>query len=75
MDKFVSSRFDYEKLENLLNALGATPKDLKPAIMLMKKRVFDLNNGQPYYNLEVDSSNYKNTGVALAWWEDHWEAG
>ena len=75
LDKFVSSQFDYNKLEDLLNALGATPKDLKSAINLMKKSVFELNDGMPYYNLEVDSSNYKNTGVALAWWEDHWEAG
>jgi hypothetical protein len=75
LDKFVSSKFDYNKLEDLLNALGATPEDLESAINLMKKSVFDLNDGYPYYNLEVISSNYKNTGVALAWNEDHWEAG
>lgn len=58
-----------------MNALGATPKDLESAIELMKKSVFELNDGDPYYNLEVDSPNYKETGVALAWWGDHWEAG
>ncbi len=75
LDKFVSRKFNYSKLEDLLNALGATPKDLESAINLMKKSVFDLNDGYPYYNLEVTSSNYKETGVALAWNEDHWEAG
>ena len=75
LDKFVSSKFGYQKLEDLLNALEATPEDLKPAINVMKKSVFELNDGEPFYNLEVTSSNYKETGVALAWNEDHWEAG
>lgn len=76
LDKFVSSTFDYQKLENLLNALGATPEDLKPAIDLMKNDVFDLNDGEPFYNLTVESPKYsKSSGVALAWWDDHWEAG
>jgi len=75
LDKFVSSKFGYQKLEDLLNALEATPEDLEPAINVMKKDAFELNDGEPFYNLEVTSSNYKETGVALAWNEDHWEAG
>jgi len=75
LDKFVSSKFGYQKLEDLLNALEATPEDLEPAINVMKKDAFELNDGEPFYNLVVTSSNYKDTGVALAWNEDHWEAG
>ena len=74
LDKFVSSKFVSQKLEDLLNALEATPEDLKPAINVMKKSVFELNDGEPFYNLVVTSSNYKETNVALAWNKDHWEA-
>ena len=78
LDKFVSKPFDYERLEDLLNALGPIkPQKLDKAIDMMKTSAFELNGGDPFYNLIVHSSNYSDDsqGVALSWDDRKWNAG
>lgn len=79
LDKLVSKPFDYEKLEDVLNALGPVkPQKLSRAIDMMKSQGdFDLNGGDPFYNLEVLSDNYSDgsEGVALSWDGRKWQAG
>jgi len=77
LDTLVSKPFGYEKLEDILNALGPIePTDLDKTIDMMKTSVFELNDGYPFYNLEVRSNNYNDDGVALSWEDDGtWRAG
>ena len=79
LDKLVSRPFDYEKLEDVLNALGpVTPKKLDAAIDMMKDSSdFELNGGDPFYNLIVHADNYSpdSEGVALSWQRKKWVAG
>jgi len=76
LDTLVSKPFGYEKLEDILNALGPIePTTLSKAINMMKTSVFELNDGDPFYNLITHSSKYTDKGVALSWEDDHWMAG
>jgi len=76
LDTLVSEPFGYEKLEDILNALGPIePTTLSKAINMMKTSVFELNDGDPFYNLITHSSKYTDKGVALSWEDDHWMAG
>jgi hypothetical protein len=79
LDTLVSKPFDYEKLEDVLNALGPIqPKKLSRVIDSMKNGGgFYLNGGDPLYNLEVHFKNYTDDskGVALAWDGKKWQAG
>jgi hypothetical protein len=76
LDTLVSKPFGYEKLEDILNALGPIePTTLDKAIDMMKTSVFELNGGDPFYNLIVHSNKYTDEGVALSWEDDHWRAG
>ena len=77
LDTLVSKPFDSAKLEDILNALGPIePMKLESAIDMMKTSVFELNDGYPFYNLEVRSNNYTDKGVALSWEDDDtWRAG
>ena len=77
LDTLVSKPFDSAKLEDILNALGPIePMKLESAIDMMKTSVFELNDGYPFYNLEVRSNNYTDKGVALSWEDDGtWRAG
>ena len=77
LDTLVSGPFGYEKLEDILNALGPIePTTLDKAIDMMKTSVFELNSGDPFYNLIVHSNKYTDKGVALSWEDDGtWRAG
>jgi uncharacterized protein YoaH (UPF0181 family) len=77
LDTLVSGPFGYEKLEDILNALGPIePTALDKAIDMMKTSVFELNGGDPFYNLIVHSNKYTDKGVALSWEDDGtWRAG
>jgi hypothetical protein len=77
LDTLVSGPFGYEKLEDILNALGPIePTTLDKAIDMMKTSVFELNGGDPFYNLIVHSNKYTDKGVALSWEDDGtWRAG
>jgi hypothetical protein len=80
LDKLVSKPFDHERLEDILNALGPIkPKNLDKVIDIMKNGGgFDLNGGDPFYNLEVNFKNYSDDskGIALSWSNNKkWEAG
>jgi len=78
LDKLVSKPFDYERLEDILNALGPIkPNMLNKAIDTMKTTAFELNDGEPFYNLTVRADNYSDDskGVALRWDDTKWVAG
>jgi hypothetical protein len=78
LDKFVSKPFDYEKLEDLLNALGPVkPQKLDKAIDMMKMSSFELSGDNNFWNLIVQTDNYSDDseGVALSWDGRKWEAG
>ena len=76
LDKLISSSFDYDMLEDILNALGPIePKMLNKAIDAMKSKGedFDLEGD----NLIVRAGNYSDDseGVALGWNDVKWTAG
>jgi hypothetical protein len=75
LDKLISQPFDYERLEDVLNALGPIkPEMLENAIDAMKsKGEFDLEDD----NLIVRADNYSDDseGVALGWNDEKWTAG
>lgn len=78
LDKFVSKPFDYERLEDLLNALGPVkPQKLEKAIDMMKIDSLDLTGENDFWNLVVYSNNYSDDseGVALSWDGRKWNAG
>jgi hypothetical protein len=78
LDKFVSKPFDYERLEDLLNALGPVkPQKLDKAISMMKIDSLDLSGENNFWNLVVYSNNYSDdsNGVALSWDGRKWNAG
>jgi hypothetical protein len=76
LDKLVSKPFGYSKLEDFLNHSGPIePEELGAAIDVMSNSVFELNDGEPFYNLIVRSNKYKDEGVALAWEGNQWSAG
>lgn len=75
LDKLISQSFDYDRLEDILNALGPIePEMLENAIDAMKsKGEFDLEED----NLIVRADNYSDDseGVALGWNGNKWTAG
>jgi hypothetical protein len=75
LDKLISQPFDYDRLEDILNALGPIePEMLENAIDAMKsKGEFDLEVD----NLIVRADNYSDDseGVALGWDGTKWTAG
>ena len=75
LDKLISQSFDYDMLEDILNALGPIePEMLDKAIDAMKsKGEFDLEGD----NLIVRAGNYSDDseGVALGWNDEKWTAG
>jgi hypothetical protein len=75
LDKLISQPFDYERLEDVLNALGPIkPEMLENAIDAMKsKGEFDLEDD----NLIVRADTYSDDseGVALGWNDVKWTAG
>jgi len=78
LDKLVSRPFDYERLEDVLNALGPIkPKKLNKAIDMMKMSSFELSGDNDFWNLIVQADNYSDDseGVALSWDGRKWTAG
>lgn len=79
LDKLISRPFDYEKLEDVLNALGPIkPKKLDKAIDVMKSQGdFELSGDNDFWNLIVYADNYDegSEGVALSWDGRKWNAG
>ena len=75
LDKLISRPFDYDMLEDILNALGPIePEMLENAIDAMKsKGEFDLEDD----NLIVRADTYSDDseGVALGWNDVKWTAG
>ena len=75
LDKLISQPFDYDRLEDILNALGPIePEMLENAIDAMKsKGEFDLEDD----NLIVRADTYSDDseGVALGWNDVKWTAG
>ena len=75
LDKLISQPFDYDRLEDILNALGPIePEMLENAIDAMKsKGEFDLEGD--HLIVRADTYSDDSEGVALGWNDVKWTAG